>query len=247
MTELNRRDFLKVSAVTGAATVFAAGCASAPAPELNGLDAADAPKDTGPRGKMALYMDNSLCVNCQACRLACQNENNLPVEKKYIRFDYVDVGSFPTTKHYVNRHSCQHCTDAPCVDVCPVDALYKGPEGFTHMEFDTCIGCQACGMVCPFSVPDFGADPASGEWKMYKCTACKHLVSQGGTPACASTCMTEAVQYGPWDEMLAKAESRVAQLRERFPQAEAYGATQQDGLGLILVLRTPAADYPHLI
>lgn len=241
MTELNRRDFLKVSAVTGAATMLAAGCAGAPGVAAEGVT------DDRPRGRMALLMDNSLCVNCQACRLACQNENMLPVERKYIRFDYVNKGRFPDTTHFVNRHSCQHCGNAPCIEVCPVDALYKGPEGFTHVDFEACIGCQLCGTVCPYDVPVYNEDPASGAWKMYKCSGCEHLVSQGGTPACASTCMTEAVQYGTWDEMLAKAEARVTQLRDTYPEAEVYGATQQDGLGLLLVLRTPAADYPHLV
>jgi len=59
--------------------------------------------------------------------------------------------------------------------------------------------------------------------------------------------LTNAVQYGSWDEMLATAKARVEVLREKYPEANVYGETQQDGLGLILVLRTPAADYPHLV
>lgn len=235
MTEMNRRNFLKTSAVAGSAAVVLGGCA--------GVQTGEAPQ--APR--MALLMDNSLCVNCQACRLACQNENSLPVVQKYIRFDYLERGEFPNVEHLVNRHSCQHCADAPCVDVCPVDALYKGEGGFTYTDFETCIGCQLCLGACPFEVPTFGTDPETGAWKMYKCNACKHLVTQGGTPACATTCLANAVQYGTWDEMVAKAEDRVAELKETYPEANLYGTTQQDGLGLLIVLRTPPADYPHLV
>ncbi len=235
MAEMNRRDFLKTSAVAGSAAVVLGGCA--------GTQIGDAPQPE----RMALLMDNSLCINCQSCRVACQNENNLPVEQKYIRFDYLERGTFPQVESLVNRHSCQHCADAPCVEVCPVNALSKGAEGFTHTDFDTCIGCQLCQGVCPFTVPSFGTDPASGEWKMYKCNACQHLTSQGTAPACSTTCLTNAVQYGSWDEMLATAKARVEVLREKYPEANVYGETQQDGLGLILVLRTPAADYPHLV
>ncbi len=248
MSSITRREFIKLSSVAGAATAFAAACASAPeAPPEQAPVAEPSEKEPKEPVRMALLMDNSLCVNCQSCRLACQNENNLPVSEKYIRFDYVDSGSFPSVRHHVNRHSCQHCSTAPCVDICPVDALYKGEEGFTHMEFETCIGCGACLSVCPFEVPVVSQEPESGAPKMYKCNACKHLIVDGGVPACATTCITNAVDYGPWDEMLKKAEDRVAVLRQQYRDATVYGETQQDGLGLILVLRTPPEDYPHLV
>ncbi|MFN2310909.1 MAG: 4Fe-4S dicluster domain-containing protein [Spirochaetia bacterium] len=235
MVHMNRRDFLKTSAAAGSAAAVLAGCSS--------VKVGDAPAPQ----RMALLMDNSLCVNCQACRLACQNENNLPVEKAYIRFDYLEQGTFPNVESFLNRHSCHHCEDAPCIDVCPVNALYKGAGGFTYTDFETCIGCQLCQGACPFTVPTFGADPATGAWKMYKCNACKHLVAEGKTPACATTCLTNAVQYGTWDEMVAKAEARVEALKDKYPAANVYGTTQQDGLGLLLVLRSPPADYPHLV
>ncbi|TVQ37308.1 MAG: twin-arginine translocation signal domain-containing protein [Spirochaetaceae bacterium] len=238
MTKIDRRAFIKYSSAVGAAAALA----------TTGVMAAAQETVPGQQnGRMALLMDNSLCVNCQACRVACQNENSLPVREKYIRFDHVDGGTWPNVTHHVNRHSCQHCADAPCVEICPVEALFKGPEGFTHMDFEACIGCGACQMVCPFDVPMMSEDPASGDPKMYKCTACRHLVSEGRKPACATTCITNAVDYGPWHEMLSKAEKRVAVLRKQHPQANVYGRTQQDGLGLLLILRTPAEDYPHLV
>ena len=238
MTKLGRRAFIKYSAAAGTAAVFSAAGVAANAQEVPRADR---------ERRMALLMDNSLCVNCQSCRIACQNENGLPVSEKYIRFDYVDSGRFPNVTHHVNRHSCQHCGDAPCVDICPVTALYKGPQGFTHMHFETCIGCGACAFVCPYNVPVMSTEPRSGARKMYKCTGCRHLIAEGQKPACASTCITNAVDYGPWDEMVSKAESRVAVLRKQYPDAEVYGTTQQDGLGLLLILRTKAADYPHLV
>ena len=238
MTKMDRRAFIKCSAAAGAATAFAATGVLAGAQETA----------RGQQGqRMALLMDNSLCVNCQSCRVACQNENSLPIKEKYIRFDYVDSGTWPNVSHHVNRHSCQHCADAPCVDICPVEALFKGPEGFTHLDFEACIGCGGCQMVCPFDVPVISDEPVSGEPKMYKCTACRHLITEGKKPACATTCITNAVDYGPWDEMLNKAEKRVEVLRKRYPEANVYGKTQQDGLGLLLILRTPAEQYPHLV
>ncbi len=245
MAKISRRQFMKLSAAGSAAAAFLTAGREAPAREPGTQEARAANPDGNSR--MALLMDNSLCVNCQSCRLACQNENNLPVSEKYIRFDYLDQGTFPDVKHHVNRHSCQHCADAPCVDVCPVDALYKGAEGFTHMDFETCIGCGACRAVCPFEVPVISTDPETEAPKMYKCNACKHLLADGQKPACATTCITAAVDYGTWDEMLAKAEDRVRVLRQDYPDANVYGETQQDGLGLLLVLRTPPEDYPHLI
>ncbi len=246
MGRVSRRQFLKASGFAGAATALVTGTAAAQTVSPN-LEGTSENGQNPATNRMAMLMDNSLCVNCHSCRLACQNENKLPVTEKYIRFDYIETGRFPNVKRLLNRHSCMHCEEAPCIGVCPVNALEKGAEGFTHTDFETCIGCGVCLHVCPFEVPVISEEAGTGKPKMYKCNGCRHLIAAGIAPACATNCITGAVQYGTWDEMRAKAEERVAKLRATSPGANVYGIDEQGGLGLLLVLRTPPADYPHLV
>ncbi len=226
-TLMNRRNFFKIAstsvALTGAA-ILLTGCEEETASFAN-------------TAKMAILMDSSLCVECHACRVACQNHNGLPVEQSYISFPSIEKGKFPKVEYHLTRKSCMHCTDAPCVDACPMQALYKGESGFTHMNFEACIGCGVCKSVCPYDIP------VINEGKMYKCTGCQDLVSAGKEPACVDTCISNAVQYGSAEELIAKANERVAKIKGKYPAAALYGVTQQNGLGLLLILRTDAKDF----
>ncbi|OEF97676.1 4Fe-4S dicluster domain-containing protein [Desulfuribacillus alkaliarsenatis] len=230
--KIDRRNLLKIgttSAVVGTALLFT-GCE----------EEAAAPIFTDAT-KTAILMDTSLCVECHACRVACQNHNALPVEQSYIKFESVEKGSFPKVEYHLSRNSCMHCTDAPCVDICPVKALYKGDTGFTHMNYDACIGCGMCKMQCPYDVPVI-AEVDSAR-KMFKCQGCEDLITEGQEPACVNTCIANSLKYGPVEEMIDAAKARVEVLKVKYPKANVYGVTQQDGLGLILILRDDAKEF----
>lgn len=232
MKKISRRNFIKLSAITCTATTLAVGCSSEKTTPAEG-EQIGVPST----GEMALLMDTSLCVECQACRVACQNENSLPVELSYIRFDFIEYGEYPKVEHQICRKSCMHCTDAPCVEECPVKALYKGEQGFTHLDYEKCIGCGMCARSCPYDVPTIH------EGKMYKCIGCPELINDGKAPACASTCLANAVTYGPIEEMIAKAEERVAKIKNKYPDANVYGLEQMNGLNLLLVLRRKPSEF----
>jgi formate dehydrogenase iron-sulfur subunit len=189
---------------------------------------------------MAILMDASLCVACYACRIACQNHNGLPADQKYLSFDFHEKGVFPNTEFHLARKSCMHCGDAPCAAICPPGVLHVNEQGFVNYIDDTdagCIGCRACIAACPYDVPEIR------DGKMYKCTGCEDLVSEGQTPACVDTCIANALSYGPMDEMIAAANERLSQIRDKYPEANLYGDTQQDGLGLLTILRTNPGDF----
>lgn len=229
--KMDRRNFLKFgtsSALVGTALLLN-GCEEIPL-----LEETPAFVD---ENKTAILMDTSLCVECHACRVACQNHNNLPVDKSYIKFESVEKGTFPQVEYTISRHSCKHCNEAPCVNVCPVKALYKGKTGFTHMKFETCIGCGLCKMNCPYDVPVI----ASG--KMYKCVGCEDLITDGQAPACVDTCITNSLKYGPAKDLIEEAKARVEKLKVKYPEANLYGTTQQNGLGLLLILRHAPQNY----
>lgn len=191
--------------------------------------------------QMAILMDASLCVACYACRVACQNHNNMPAEQTRISLAFREKGRFPDVEQHLARKGCVHCANAPCVSRCPTRALHTNAQGFVNFVNDTneaCIGCSLCVTACPYDAPKVA------DGKMYKCTGCEDLVAFGQKPACVDTCIANAFQYGPRDELIARANERLAQLRTKYPDANLYGVTEQGGLGVLLVLRINQNEFP---
>lgn len=154
----------------------------------------------------AILQDMSLCMECQACRVACQAQNGLPPEESFIRFRFREQGRYPNVTHHIARFSCHHCNEAACEEMCLTGATFKGETGLTHFDRDRCIGCGYCEAYCPFWIPELKGGKAS------RCGGCQDLVEAGKAPTCVSTCISGALSYGPRAEMLKKAQDRVAAL-----------------------------------
>lgn len=185
----------------------------------------------------AILQDMSLCMECQGCRVACQMQNGLTPEQVYIKFRFHESGSFPKVKTEVSRFTCFHCEEAGCVKACPFGAVYKGATGLTHFDLSKCADCGRCGEFCPFDIPTFA------EYRPFRCGGCEPLTENGKAPACVSTCMANALTYGPREEMLKKANQRVATLKKRWPNAQVYNPSGVKGTGLIWVLRDKPDVY----
>ena len=123
---------------------------------------------------------------------------------------------------------CKHCTDAACLDVCPTGALFRTEFGTVVVQEDICNGCGYCVPACPFGVIDQRED----DGRVWKCTLCYDRVKDGNEPACAQTCPTNSIQFGPVDELRERAEHRLAQLQEAGQErAQLYLADSDDGVG----------------
>jgi formate dehydrogenase iron-sulfur subunit len=141
---------------------------------------------------------------------------------------------------------CKHCTNAGCLDACPTGALIRTEFQTVVVQPDVCNGCGYCVPSCPFGV--INRDPYDG--RAAKCTLCYDRLQDGLEPACAKACPTDAIQFGPWEELVQRAQGRVAELHERgLEKAYLYGAGDAPGeqlagdLGAFFLLTEPPERF----
>ena len=112
-----------------------------------------------------MVVDVDKCIGCQACVVACQSENNVPINEEehfkqrraieWIRVERYWEGEFPNVKARFIPIMCQQCGDAPCEPVCPVFATYHNEEGLNVQVYNRCIGTRFCANNCPYHVRFF--------------------------------------------------------------------------------------------
>lgn len=195
--ESSRRNFVFGS-------IAAAGVTIAPGIMLYQTANARSISDVSPKDgassevRWGMLVDTSKQVDWNKCVEACQNEHGLNNEKdsrddqktQYIRV--VDVKNKGTGHSMSLPVMCQHCEQAPCVDVCPTGASMKRADGIVLVDRHRCIGCRYCMMACPYKARSFVHEVLSeqkentprGKGCVESCNMCVHRIDNGQEPAC---------------------------------------------------------------
>jgi Fe-S-cluster-containing dehydrogenase component len=157
----------------------------------------------------AFLIDNRRCIGCHACSVACKAEHEVPIGVARTWVKYVEKGEFPDTRRTFQVTRCNHCDDAPCVEICPTTALFRRRDGIVDFDGGRCIGCKACMQGCPYDA--LYIDPVTET--AAKCNFCAHKVEVGLEPPCVTVCPTQTIVAGDLDDP----SSRISQMTGRIP------------------------------
>jgi Fe-S-cluster-containing dehydrogenase component len=150
------------------------------------------PAPPRPAVQYGFALDQRACIGCHACTVACKVEHGveLGVFRTWVKL--IEQGDFPDVTRSFAVQRCNHCSDAPCVAICPVRALYRREDGIVDFDPQRCIGCKACLNACPYDA--LYIDPVTDT--AAKCNFCAHRVDGGMKPACEVVCPTHAIVSG---------------------------------------------------
>lgn len=208
LSEVTRRDvvarLMKIGAVALATALAGGGAVTT----LTTAMAAETTKSER-KHRYGMVIDTRRCVGCDACVVACKQENKTPPGVAYTVVLENGFGDRPDDRPLFLTKPCFHCEHPPCVPVCPVGATFKRKQdGIVVVDYDRCIGCRYCIVACPYQAryADFGenypaveegtawADVPSPEYRQFrkreegkspegnvrKCTFCLHLQDENG-------------------------------------------------------------------
>ncbi|HZC13262.1 MAG TPA: 4Fe-4S dicluster domain-containing protein [Thermoleophilaceae bacterium] len=213
------------------------------------------------------FTDTSVCIGCKACEVACKEWNQLPEKEDELGFlgqsldntgelngatwrhvQFIDnvpdetMGEGNGKAFLLMSDVCKHCKHAACLEVCPTGAIIRTEFDTVFIQEDVCNGCRDCIAACPYDVIDIDEDSDVAR----KCTLCYDRLQGGMEPACAKACPTDSIQFGPLDELRARAKKREKQLHAQgLKEANLYGADDDvyGGLNAFFLLMDEPEAY----
>ncbi|HET7394792.1 MAG TPA: 4Fe-4S dicluster domain-containing protein, partial [Candidatus Binatia bacterium] len=118
----------------------------------------------------------------------------------------VEKGVYPETRRHFAVLRCNHCDDAPCIEICPTVALFRRPDGIVDFDHERCIGCKSCMQACPYDALYIDPDRNTAA----KCNFDASRVEMGYKPACEVVCPTQAILSGDLDDPQSDISRRIA-------------------------------------
>jgi len=171
--------------------------------------------------RYGMGIDVKSCIGCGKCVKACKEENGVPKEPFYFRTwierysiltsgktivdsplggsDGIpgDVKESDILRNFFIPKLCNHCKNAPCVQVCPVGATFTTEDGVVLVDKKYCIGCRYCIQACPYGARFLNPVTRTAD----KCTFCYHRLVRGLLPACVEVCPKKARIFGDTNQL----------------------------------------------
>lgn len=191
--------------------------------------------------RWGMALDLKRCVGCNACTVACKQENGTPRGVFFTKTVSEEVGHYPNATRIYTPLICNHCSDAPCLNACPTGATYQTDEGLILVDDDKCIGCRACYVACPYKHRTYLSKDNLDKNTWYpnhvtafeksklrefqagtvvKCSFCEHRLAEGKEPACVITCPAVARIFGDLDDPNSEVRREIARRDGYQPLAE---------------------------
>ena len=156
--------------------------------------------------RYGFLIDQNRCIGCHACTVACKEEHNVAVGVNRTWVKYIEKGRYPDTRRHFAVLRCNHCDDAPCIEICPTVALFRRPDGIVDFDHERCIGCKSCMQACPYDALYIDPDRNTAA----KCNFDASRVEMGYKPACEVVCPTQAILSGDLDDSTSSISKRIA-------------------------------------
>ncbi len=148
--------------------------------------------------RYGILIDLERCLGCHACTMACKLENGTERGSSILVSTVggkgmdTAIGEYPNVSMHYLPKLCMHCTKPPCLEACPLEAIYKRADGIVLIDNNKCNGCQDCIATCPYEALRFNAEKSI----VQKCTMCAHRVDAGLEPFCVLCCEGQAMFFG---------------------------------------------------
>jgi len=205
----------------------------------------------------SIFIDTTICTACRGCQVACKQWHNLPAEKTTNMGSYQNPQdlSFDTYKLVrMNEEivkgklewlffpdQCRHCVDAPCLETAfDETAIYRDPAtgAIIYTKNTKKLDADEINGSCPYNIPRKASDGT-----LAKCDMCNDRVHNGLKPACVTACPTGAMTFGDREEILALAQKRLGNLKQKFPNAMLLDPDEVNVIYLVAHNPKLYADY----
>jgi Fe-S-cluster-containing dehydrogenase component/formate-dependent nitrite reductase membrane component NrfD len=166
--------------------------------------------------RYGFVIDQNRCIGCHACTVACKEEHNIAIGVNRTWVKYIEKGQYPDTRRHFAVLRCNHCDDAPCIEICPTVALFRRADGIVDFDNQRCIGCKSCMQACPYDALYIDPDRNTAA----KCNFDASRVEMGYKPACEVVCPTQAILSGDLDDPNSAVSKKIAMEKVSVRKAE---------------------------